>query len=139
MTIRAACAALTLVAVLAACNEAQTPAPAANEAAGSDAAGATANRTAAATVTLPPPIRASRTYRCTGDNSVVEVNFLGDEVTANVRPGGQDTVAPTVLTAPAPGQPFVGEGYSLSGSGENVTYDSPTTSPQSCRSGPASS
>ncbi len=134
MTTRIATAAA--LAALSACNDRPAATAPANEAANESSA---ANTTAATSnVALPPAIRASRTYRCTSDNSVIEVNFLADDVTANLRPGGQDTAAPTVLTAPAPGQPFVAEGYSLSGSGETVTFDSPTTASQTCRSGAAS-
>ena len=136
---RASAAALAALLALAACDGARPPAADEVETANA-AANEAGNATAAATnVTLPPSIRASRTYRCTGDNSVIEVNFLADDVTANLRPGGQDTAAPIVLTAPAPGQPYVAEGYSLSGSGVNVTYDSPTRASQPCRAGPASS
>lgn len=110
--------------------------PAANESANASENAANTT-TATANVTLPPAIRSTVKYRCTGDNSVIEVSFLADDVTANVRPGDQPTTAPTELKAAAPGEPFEAEGYSLSGSGETVTYRSPTGGSQTCRSGPA--
>jgi len=100
---------------------------------------ANANATAStAPVALPPAIKNTVKYRCTGDNSVIEASFLVDDVTVNVRPGDQPTASPTQLKAAAPGQPFEAEGYSLSGSGATVTYKSPTGGSQTCRSGPAS-
>lgn len=126
----AACAALS------ACGQsADTTAANASNASGN---AANATTTATANVTLPPAIRSTVKYRCTGDNSVIEASFLADDVTVNVRPGDQPTAAPTTLKAAAPGQAFEAEGYSLSGSGETVTYKSPNGGSQTCRSGPAS-
>ncbi len=82
-------------------------------------------------VELPPAIRESKTYRCR-DNSLVYVNFMSDGVTANVRDREEEPPVAT-LRAPAAGEAFVAEGYSLSGSGDTVTYDSPDTGAQSCR------
>jgi len=82
-------------------------------------------------VTLPPAIANSRTYRCK-DNSLIYVNFLTDGVTANVR-DVQESPPRTILTAPAAGQPFVSEGFSLSGDTDVVTYTSPDSGTQSCR------
>ena len=99
---------------------------------------ATGNATAAAPkIELPPAIKASKTYRCR-DNSLFYANFLADDVTANVRDKEEEPPAVT-LKAPAPGQPFEGEGetgrgFKLSGSGDTVTYTSPDSGTQSCRS-----
>jgi hypothetical protein len=78
-----------------------------------------------------PSIKAEKTYRCK-DNSLVYVSFLTDDVTALVRDKQEEPPVAT-LKAPAPGQPFVAEGFSLSGSGANVTYDSPDSASQTCR------
>lgn len=122
-------------AALASCGQSATNGA---DASAENAANASANATATANVTLPPAIKNTVKYRCTGDNSVIEASFLADDVTVNLRPGGQPTASPTVLKATAPGQPFEAEGYSLSGSGETVTYKSPTGGSQTCRSGSAS-
>ena len=83
-------------------------------------------------VELPPAIKETKTYRCR-DTSVIQVNFLADDLTANVRPGDQPTAAATVLKAPAAGEAFVAEGYSLSGSGDTVNYATPTVPSQPCK------
>ena len=82
-------------------------------------------------VELPPAIRVARTYRCR-DNSLVHISFMTDGVTAAVRDSEEEPPVAT-LRAPAEGQPFVAEGFSLSGSGPTVTYDSPDTASQTCR------
>jgi len=82
-------------------------------------------------VTLPPAIKATRTYRCK-DNSLVYVTFLDDDMTALVRDKQEEPPVST-LKAPAPGQPFVAEGFSLSGNGTTVTYNSPDAGSQSCK------
>jgi hypothetical protein len=83
----------------------------------------------AAPVELPPAISASRTYRCK-DNSLLYAEFLTNN-TARVRKeqGGE----PTVLTAPAEGQAYTAEGYSLSANSETVTYAAPGKPSQSCK------
>jgi hypothetical protein len=82
-------------------------------------------------VQLPPAMK-DKTYRCK-DNSVVYVSFSGDNLTALVRDKEEEPPIAT-LKAPAPGQPFVAEGFSLSGNGSNVTYKSPDSGTQTCRS-----
>jgi len=82
-------------------------------------------------VQLPPAIAASRTYRCR-DNSLVYVNFMTDGLTATVRDVQEGPPAAT-LKAPAQGEPFVAEGFELSGNGDRVTYKSPDAASQSCR------
>ncbi|HEY0626242.1 MAG TPA: hypothetical protein VGD10_05855 [Allosphingosinicella sp.] len=81
-------------------------------------------------VELPPAIQTSHTYRCK-DNSLVYVDFYTNN-TANVRLGSREEM-PTQLTAPAAGQAYTAEGYSLSGSGTNVTFSSPGKGSQSCK------
>lgn len=85
----------------------------------------------AAPVTLPPAIKSSKTYRCK-DNSLVYVTLLADDMTAMVRDKQEEPPVAT-LKAPAPGQPFVSEGFSLTVSGSNITYNSPDKGSQSCK------
>jgi hypothetical protein len=81
-------------------------------------------------VQLPPTMK-DKTYRCK-DNSLVYVSFSSDNLTALVRDKQEEPPVAT-LKAPAPGQPFVAEGFSLSGSGDSVTYKSPDSAAQTCR------
>jgi hypothetical protein len=87
-------------------------------------------------VELPPAIKAAKTYRCK-DNSLVYISFLTDDVSAMVRDKQEEPPVAT-LKAPAPGKPFVGvgdtgKGFSLSGSGDTVSYTSPDGGTQSCK------
>jgi hypothetical protein len=84
---------------------------------------------AAKKVELPPAIQASRTYRCK-DNSLVYIDFYTNN-TALVRKekGGEATT----LTAPAAGQAYVADGYSLSGNGPQIDYSAPGQRGQSCK------
>jgi hypothetical protein len=63
-----------------------------------------ANNAANATVELPPSIAASKIYRCTGDNSVVYVDWLSDQKTANVRT--EENGSPTQVAATEAGKPL---------------------------------
>ena len=83
----------------------------------------------AAPVAPPPMIQASKTYRCK-DNSLVYIDFNTNN-TARIRAekGGPSTL----LTAAEAGQPFEGEGYSVSGSGDQVTITRPGKGSQSCK------
>jgi hypothetical protein len=82
-------------------------------------------------VTLPPAIKESKTYRCK-DNSLVYVTYLSDNVTAMVRDKQEEPPVAT-LKAPAAGEPFVSEGFSLSVNGSSITYNSPDKGTQSCK------
>lgn len=82
-------------------------------------------------VTLPPAIKVTTTYRCK-DNSLVYVSFLADDLTAMVRKE-QGGAPLATLKAPAAGQPFVADGFSLTGSGDTITYSSPDAKSQSCK------
>ena len=81
-------------------------------------------------VALPPSIAASRIYRCK-DNSLLYIDFMSDQKSANFRTkkGGD----PVVLTAPEAGQPYIAEGYSVAGSGTQITVTSPGKGSQSCK------
>jgi hypothetical protein len=80
-------------------------------------------------VELPPAIQASRTYRCK-DNSLLYATFYTNNTT---KVTGDKGVEGTMLTAPAAGQPYTAEGYSLSGNGPQVSYTAPGKSAQSCK------
>lgn len=71
----------------------------------------------AAPVELPPAVKESVSYRCK-DNSVVFVDFLADDLSANLRAKREDM--PTQVKATEPGGKMTAEGYSISGSGKSV-------------------
>jgi crotonobetainyl-CoA:carnitine CoA-transferase CaiB-like acyl-CoA transferase len=100
---------LTAAAALAGCNQGQT----------NEAANAVVNE---APIELPPSIVASKIYRCK-DNSVVYIDWLSDNKSANVRNDKNGT--PTHVVGPEAGQAMVAEGYSLTGSATaaTITYN----------------
>jgi len=120
---------LTLAAVaaffaLAACNGGSTSASdAANEAAANAAAEAKATP-------MPPMIKENKIYRCK-DNSVVYVDFMNDDMTVNLRTAKDGL--PTVLKAPAAGEPFVSGETTLTGKGASITLARPGKPSQSCK------
>ncbi|SNS18827.1 hypothetical protein SAMN06295912_102178 [Sphingomonas laterariae] len=81
-------------------------------------------------VTLPPALTASRTYRCK-DNSLAYIDFFADGTSADVR--AEKTGPATRLTAPTKGEPFVAEGYKLTGDSTTVTLEQPGKPSQSCK------
>jgi hypothetical protein len=83
-------------------------------------------------VKLPPAIKEAKTYRCK-DNSLVNITFMNDNVTAEVR-DKEEAPPRATLKASAPGQPFEGTGYTVTGSGNSVSYKTPTDAAQTCRS-----
>ena len=90
-----------------------------------------ANATANADVVLPPSIAASKIYRCK-DNSVIYIDWLSDNKSANVRT--EQNGRATHVVAPADGEPMVAEGYSLTGAAadSSVTLSLPGKGSQSC-------
>lgn len=116
---------LALVALVAACNKSDT---AATNASGDSAEANSA--VAAPPVELPPPLMASRTFRCK-DNSIVYIDFYGGEKTADLRAAKDGPV--TKLTAEEKGKPLTGGGYSVSGTGTQVTMTQPGKPSQSCK------
>jgi hypothetical protein len=100
--------------------------------AGPDTDEASTAPAANAPVTLPPSIAASKIYRCK-DNSVVYIDWLSDNKSANFR--ASQTAVPVTLTAPEAGKPMVSDGYSLSGSaaGSTVTLARPGKGSQECK------
>jgi hypothetical protein len=92
-----------------------------------------ANVAAAGPVELPPAIAASKTYRC-ADNSVVYVDWLADNKSANVRTEANGN--PTQVVTSEAGKPMTGPGgYSLTGSASSarVTFESPAHGSKSCK------
>jgi hypothetical protein len=83
-------------------------------------------------VELPPSIASSDIYRC-DDNSVIYIDWLSDNKSANFRP--EKAATPVNLTAPEPGQPMVAEGYSLTGTpgASSVTLTRPGKGSQTCK------
>ena len=91
------------------------------------------NATANANVQLPPSITASKIYRC-ADNDVVDVDWLSDGKSANIRTeqGG----APTQVTAAQPGEPMTAAGgYSITGTAADasVTIAVPGQAAERCK------
>lgn len=82
--------------------------------AGGPPADTDANAAANANVQLPPSIIATKLYRC-ADNSVVTVDYLSDNKSANVRVGKDG--ASTQVTTDTAGKPMTAAGgYSVEGS-----------------------
>lgn len=75
----------------------------------------------AAPVAPPPMVSSSKIYRCS-DNSVFYVDFYSDN-TATIRT--EQTGTPTSLTSTNGQPPFTAEGYSVSGTGDNVRITAP--------------
>ena len=81
-------------------------------------------------VTLPPAVKASYVYRC-ADNSVIYVDFLSDDVTADLRRAQMGAL--TVLNAPAAGKDYSGAGYKISGSGKQIGFERPQMPSEQCQ------
>lgn len=80
---------------------------------------------------MPPAIKAQKTYRCK-DASLVYIDFAEGDTQATLREG-ERTAAPVALTAEAAGQAYKAEGYSVSGSGSEVTIERPGKGSQACK------
>lgn len=84
----------------------------------------------AAPAELPPPLKASKTYRCK-DNSLIFVDFFADDLGANIRT--DKAGKPVRLKAAEKGQPFEADGYKVDGSGAAVSITVPGKSAESCK------
>jgi uncharacterized lipoprotein YajG len=84
----------------------------------------------AAPVALPPAVKDSRSYRCK-DNSIIYVDYLSDDKSANLRT--DKAAAPTVLTAEAPGQAYKSDGYEIVSNGASVSATIPGKGTQDCK------
>ncbi|MGE3396369.1 MAG: hypothetical protein AB7H79_05640 [Sphingomonas sp.] len=82
----------------------------------------------AAPIAPPPMVSASRIYRCS-DNALFYVDFYSDN-TATIRT--EQSGAPTALNATNGAPPFTAEGYSVSGTGDNVRITAPGHNNVSC-------
>lgn len=97
-------------------------------------AGADGTNSANANVQLPPAIAASKIYRCSGDNSVVYVDWLADNKTANVRT--EEGGSATQVVAPEPGQPLAAaSGLSVEGDakGASIKVTLPGAGAKTCK------
>ena len=83
-------------------------------------------------VVLPPSITATKTYRCK-DNSVVHIDWLSDNQSANFR--AESTDSPVQLKAAVAGEPMTAEGYSLTGDAKSatITVTRPGVAAESCK------
>lgn len=84
-------------------------------------------------IQLPPSISSSKSYRCK-DNSVVYVDWLSDDKSANLR--ADKTGTPTLLAAAEAGKPKTAAGgYSLSGmaTDSTITLERPGKGSQTCK------
>jgi hypothetical protein len=85
---------------------------------------------AAASMPKMPMIASSKIYRC-DDNSIANVDFMDDGVTANLKM--DKATMPKQLVAAEKGKPFTAaDGYSLEGSGNKVKLAAPGHKSQSC-------
>ena len=83
-----------------------------------------------APVELPPPVKASVTFRCK-DNSLVYIDFFEGDLQANFRAKQGD--APVRLKTETKGEPLVAEGgYKLTGTPKSITLTQPGKASQSC-------
>ncbi len=83
-----------------------------------------------APIELPPAILASKIYRCK-DNSVVYIDWLSDNKSANVRTSKNGEA--THVAAAEAGKPMVAQGYSLTGTPTGaITLTRPGKGSQSC-------
>lgn len=81
-------------------------------------------------VELPPAVKDSRSYRCK-DNSIIYVDFLSDDKSANLRT--DKAGAPTPLKADSPGQPYKSDGFEVVGNGTAITATIPGKGTQDCK------
>jgi hypothetical protein len=84
----------------------------------------------AAPVELPPAVKDSRSYRCK-DNSIIYVDFLSDDKSANLRT--DKAAMPTALKAEAPGEPYKFDGFEVVGNGAAITATIPGKGTQACK------
>lgn len=80
-------------------------------------------------VVLPPPVKASVTFRCK-DNSLVAVDFFQGDQLANFR--GPPESTPVQLKAEEAGKPFTNGTITLAGNATAITVDQPGKDTLSC-------
>jgi hypothetical protein len=86
----------------------------------------------AAPIELPPAIEASVTFRCQPGNALVFVDFYQGGTKAGIKLKKDDM--PTMLTAPAAGQPYVAAGgYKITGDAKGATVEAPGLGSKTCK------
>lgn len=116
-------------AILAACGTEPPEAPQSTQ----DEAGTDLEQNRTATLDpadMPPPIVRSRSYRC-DDGNALYVDVLQDKHVVLVRNSRSDV--PTRLERESDAGPLTADGFSLSGTGNEVRYSSPERPSQACR------
>jgi hypothetical protein len=83
-----------------------------------------------APVALPPSMKAEKSFRCK-DNSLLFVTFFNGDTQVDVKTTKDGTS--TRLLAPAAGEPYVKDGWKLTGSPENVTVTKPGKDSLTCK------
>ncbi len=116
--------AVASLSLLAACNKNDEP-----EVVGGPADPMAAELANAAPVELPPSVKANKQFRCK-DNSLIFVDFMSDDKTAQLRTEKGGTA--TTLKAAEVGKPFTAEGFEVSGAGDDVTITVPGKGAQAC-------
>ncbi|MGE0775142.1 MAG: hypothetical protein AB7G25_13515 [Sphingomonadaceae bacterium] len=85
---------------------------------------------AAPPVELPPMLTGSRTYRCK-DNSLIYIDFFSNNTA--LYKTEKDATTGTTLTSEGEGQPYVAEGYSVSGNSDNIELTAPGKGSTTCK------
>ena len=80
-------------------------------------------------VEAPPMIQASKTYRCKDQSLLYADSYTNNTVRVRSKKEGGEA---TTLTATNGQPPYTAEGYSLSGTGDQVSYTSPARGTLSC-------
>lgn len=85
----------------------------------------------AAPVELPPSIKASVTMRCTGDNSLVYVNFFSGDTQATLQTAKDGPS--TILKADKAGDPYKADGgYQIKGDPKKIELKQPGKKDLTC-------
>lgn len=73
---------------------------------------------------------AQRTYRCK-DNSLVYISFFSDNTA--IYKTDKDATTGQTLTSAGEGQPYLAEGYSVSGNGAEISLTAPDKGSTTCK------
>ena len=80
-------------------------------------------------VEAPPMIQASKTYRCKDQSLLYVDSYTNNTVRVRAKKEGGEA---TTLTAANGQPPYTAEGWSLSGTGDQVSFTSPAKGTLSC-------
>lgn len=83
-----------------------------------------------APVALPPSMKAEKSFRCK-DNSLLFVTFFNGDKQLDVKTAKDGTA--TRLLAPAAGDPYVKDGWKLTGTPAGITVTEPGKPSQTCK------